>query len=55
MSKGEIYSSKNGFIVYKPVGDYDRDLVINDGEIKNYNHQAYSIKQLRREYKKYGE
>ncbi len=52
--KGKVYISKNEFIVYKPVGDYDKDLVINDGEIKDYRCQTYSVKKLRREYNKYG-
>lgn len=51
---GEIYMSEDEFVVYKPVGDYDKDLVINDGEIKDYKLQRYSVKQLRRKYNKYG-
>lgn len=51
---GNVYTSENGFIVYKPVGDYDKDLVINDGKIKDYRYQTYSVKKLRREYSKYG-
>lgn len=51
---GEIYASEDQFIVYKPVGDYDNDLVINNGEIKDYKFHAYSTKQLRRKYDKYG-
>lgn len=53
--KDGIYISKDGHIVYKPVGDYDKDLVINGGKIKDYSHRTYTAKQLRKEYKKYGD
>ena len=51
--KDRVYISEDKSTVYKPVGDYDKDLVINDGMIKDYNHQIYSIKQLRKEYCRY--
>ena len=52
--KGKVYTSEDGFIVYKPVGDYEKDLVINDGELKDYKYQTYSVKKLRKVYGKYG-
>ncbi len=51
---GEVYTSEDGVIVYKPVGDYDTDIVINNGEIKDYMYQTYSVKKLKRKYDKYG-
>lgn len=51
--KDRVYISEDKSTVYKPVGDYDKDLVINDGMIKDYNHQIYSIKKLRKEYCRY--
>lgn len=52
-SNGSLYSSEDGLIIYKPVGDYDKDLVINEGKIKDYSHQTYSVRQLKRKYNKY--
>ena len=45
-----IYKSSDGLIIYKKSGNYSKDLVINNGILKDYNHNDYNVKKLKREY-----
>lgn len=46
----ETYSSSDGRIIYKPNGIYDRDIVINDRKIQDYEHNQYDVKTLKRKF-----
>lgn len=48
--RGNTYKSKDGIIVYKPSGNYERDLVINNGIIKDYDYNEYSLEKIKRKY-----
>lgn len=47
---GDTYRSKDGIIIYKPSGNYDKDLVINNGVIKDYNCNEYNLEKIKRKY-----
>lgn len=49
-SNNNVYKSSGGLIIYKKNGNYDKDLVINNGILKDYNHNDYNVKKLKREY-----
>jgi len=50
IKKDDTYTSIDGKIIYKPTGDYENDLVINNGEIKDYNNKVYTLTKLRGKY-----
>lgn len=45
-----IYESPDGMIIYKTSGNFDRDIVINNGEYFDYNNNKYTVKTLKKEY-----
>lgn len=47
----EGYESKDGKIVYKENGNYGKDIVINNGNIQDYNYNIYTVKSLIKNYK----
>ena len=50
VKKKDKYESLDGIIVYKPSGNYDNDIVINNGEIKDYKYNTYNVKELKKRY-----
>ena len=49
-NKSGMYKSRDGLIIYTKSGNYDKDLVINNGLLKDYNYNDYNIKTLKKEY-----
>ena len=41
------YIDSGNLIIFKPSGDYEKDLVINNGKIKDYKNNIYCAKSLR--------
>lgn len=44
------YESLDKKIVYKESGDYDNDIVINNGKIQDYKYNTYNVKMLKRKF-----